>query len=67
MRTNIDLDDDLVEEAFKHADVKTKKALIALSLREFIENRKRKNLSELRGKIEFRKDYDHKALRRGGK
>ncbi len=67
MRTNIDLDENLVNEAFKYTDVKTKKELIALTLREFVENRKRKDLGELRGKIKFREGYDHKSMRRGVK
>jgi Arc/MetJ family transcription regulator len=67
MRTNIDLDDKLVNEAFKYAGVKTKKDLIALSLKEFIENRKRMNLGELQGKVHFADGYDYKAHRRGAK
>jgi Arc/MetJ family transcription regulator len=67
MRTNIDIDDALIREAFKYAGVNTKKELIALSLREFVENRKRKNLADLRGKIGFRKDYDYKAMRKGSR
>ena len=67
MRTNIDLDDSLVNEAFKYADVKTKKELINLSLKEFIETRKRRDLGDLRGKIRFHHGYDHKSMRRGAK
>src|SRR5208337_1156877 len=67
MRTNIDLDEELVKEAFKYADVKTKKELIALGLREFIENHKRRDLRDLRGKVRFREGYDHKALRSSGR
>lgn len=67
MRTNIDLDDSLVKEAFKYAGVKTKKELINLSLREFIENRRRRDLGDLRGKIRFHHGYDYKSLRRGAK
>lgn len=64
MRTNIDLDEQLLEEAFKHAGVKTKKALIHLALQEFVANRNRKDIRELRGKITFAKGYDYKNLRR---
>jgi Arc/MetJ family transcription regulator len=63
VRTNIDLDDKLVEEAFKYAGVRTKKDLIHLALKEFIENHGRKDMRELRGKIKFLEDYDHKKLR----
>lgn len=65
MRTNVVLDDALVREAFKHAEVKTKKDLISLALREFIERKSRRDLTELRGKVSFRKGYDYKKLRKG--
>ena len=67
MRTNIDLDEELVKEAFKYTEVKTKKELVALGLREFIENHRRLDIRELKGKIKFRDEYDHKALRKGGR
>ena len=63
MRTNIDLDEQLLEEAFKYSQSKTKKALIHEALKELIENRSRRNLLELEGKIRFRDDYDYKAMR----
>jgi Arc/MetJ family transcription regulator len=63
MRTNIDLDDALVEEAFRLTEVRTKKELLHLALQEFIRGRKKKNLLELAGKIQFDENYDHKALR----
>jgi Arc/MetJ family transcription regulator len=63
MRTNIVLDDGLVKEAFKYSKVKTKKELIDIALKEFVKNRRRKNLLELKGKIVFSRGYSHKALR----
>jgi Arc/MetJ family transcription regulator len=65
MRTNIVLDDSLVKEALKVSRVKTKKELVNQALREFVESRKRLNLMDLFGKIEFAKDYNYKALREG--
>ena len=65
MRTNIVLEDSLVKEALKLSRMKTKKQLVNQALREFVENRKRLNLMDLAGKIEFAKDYDYKALRIG--
>lgn len=65
MRTNIVLDDELVEEAFRRSDVKTKRELVDRALREFVANRKRKDIRELRGKGLIRPDYDYKALREG--
>lgn len=64
MRTNIVLDDKLVAEAFKYSASKTKKDLLNEALREFVENHRRRDLRELRGKIEFHEGYDYKAMRR---
>jgi Arc/MetJ family transcription regulator len=63
MRTNIDIDDALLTEAFSFSEAKTKKELIHEALKEFIRIRKRKDLTELAGRIQFRKGYDHKTLR----
>ncbi|MDP8948310.1 MAG: type II toxin-antitoxin system VapB family antitoxin [Actinomycetota bacterium] len=65
MRTNIVLDKELVEEAFRYAGVRTKRELVDLALREFVENHRRKDVRELRGKDLIRPDYDYKALREG--
>jgi Arc/MetJ family transcription regulator len=65
IRTNIVLDDELVEEAFRHSNAKTKRELVDLALREFVANRKRKDIRELRGKISFHPGYDYKKLREG--
>jgi Arc/MetJ family transcription regulator len=65
VRTNIVLDDELVEEAFRLADVKTKRELVDLALREFVANRRRRDIRELRGKIKFHPGYDYKKLREG--
>lgn len=65
MRTNIVLDDRLVKEALKLTRAKTKRELVNQALKEFVENRKRLNLMDLFGKIEFAKNYNYKALREG--
>jgi Arc/MetJ family transcription regulator len=65
MRTNIDIDDALVSEAFKYSRAKTKKDLIHQALKEFVENRRRLNLLELEGRIEFVEGYNHKSMREG--
>jgi Arc/MetJ family transcription regulator len=64
MRTNIVLDDELVAEAFKFSQtISTKRELIETALKEYVNNRKRKNLKELKGKITFSVDYDYKKMR----
>jgi Arc/MetJ family transcription regulator len=65
MRTNIVLDERLVKKAMKLSHKRTKKELVNQALKEFVENRKRLNLMDLAGKIEFAKDYNYKALRTG--
>ena len=65
VRTNIVLDDELVEEAFRHSDAKTKRELVDRALREFVDNHKRKDIRELRGQVRFHPGYDHKKLREG--
>jgi Arc/MetJ family transcription regulator len=65
MRTNIDIDDVLLKQAFKFSQAKTKKELIHQALKEFVENRRRRNLLELEGRIEFVDGYDHKSMREG--
>jgi len=65
VRTNIVLDDETVKTAFKYSKAKTKKELINEALKELITSRQRLDLRDLRGKVEFRSDYDYKKLRRG--
>ena len=63
MRTNIVIDDRLMEEALKLSRYKTKKELIHKALEEFILNRKRRDLRELKGKVNFDEKYNYKELR----
>ena len=64
MRTNIVIDDDLLADAFSVSAAKTKKELIHEALRDYVRLRRRKDLTELAGKIKFVKGYDHKKLRK---
>jgi len=65
MRTNVVLNDSLIKEAFMYAKtITTKRELIEIALKEYVDTRKRKNIKELRGKIQFRDDYDYKAMRK---
>jgi Arc/MetJ family transcription regulator len=66
MRTNIVLDDKLVQEAFSYSsNIKTKRELIEVALKEYVSSRKVKDLRDLRGKIQFDENYDHKKMRIG--
>ena len=65
MRTNIVLDENLVTEAAVLSGIKTKRELVHQALKEFVENRKRLDLRELKGTGGFARDYDYKAMRDG--
>ena len=66
MRTNIELDPDLVREAQELSRIKTKRALVHQALVEFVAHRKRLNLTDLKGANLLDPDYDYKALRPPG-
>jgi Arc/MetJ family transcription regulator len=66
MRTNVVLDDRLMDEAFRYSGgIRTKRELIETALREFVKSKRMKNLSELKGKILFADGYDYKKMRDG--
>ncbi len=66
-RTNIVLDEVVVQEALKLSNIKTKRALIDTALKEFVAKRKKYDLNgllqELNGESPFFDGYDYKALR----
>ena len=65
MRTNIVLNEELVDIAFKYSPtISTKRELVEIALKEYVGNRKRKSIKDLRGKIKFHTDYDYKAMRK---
>ncbi len=63
MRTNIVLDDQLVKEAMKLANVKTKREAVDMALRRFVQSSKQKKLLDLFGTGGIRKGYNHKRAR----
>ena len=65
MRTNIVLDDKLIERALKVSGLRTKKELITIALKEFVRNRSRLDIRQLKGKINFSDSYNYKKLRQG--
>ena len=65
MRTNIVLDDAIVQEAKKLTGIRTKVKLVDTALRELVRSRKRVSLLELEGKVRFAPGYDYKKLRIG--
>ncbi len=63
MRTNIDINDALMKDAFSVSRSKTKKDLVEEALRIYVKIKKQKDLTELAGSIEFHNEYNHKKLR----
>lgn len=63
MRTNIELDAELVREAQELSRIKTKRELVHQALREFVNYRKRFDLRELEGSSLLEPEYDYKELR----
>jgi len=63
MRTNIVIDDRLVEEAMALANLKTKREAVHKALEEYVRALKKKDLRELKGKVRFAEGYDPKKLR----
>ena len=62
-RTNIVLDENIVQEALKLSKLKTKRALIDTALREFVVSHKKPNIFDLFGIGGIDEDYDYKAMR----
>lgn len=62
MATNLSIDQDLLDEAVKVGDHKTKKAVNA-ALKEYINQRKQQEIVSLFSTIEYEEDYDYKTLR----
>ena len=63
MRTNIVLDDKLVRQAMKLANVRTKREAVDAALRKFVQSGQQKKLLDLFGTGGLRKDYDYKRAR----
>ncbi len=53
MRTNIDIDDDLMEKALKYSNLKTKKEIIHAALDEYVKYQMRLKLLSLQGKVKW--------------
>ena len=63
IRTNIELDAELLEEASRLTGIRVKRVLVHEGLQALVEAKRRRPLSALRGKIQFDATYDHKAAR----
>lgn len=64
MRTNIDIDDKIMQDAMRAGGFKTKKETVEAALKALARQRKsQRKILELFGKIEFDPAYDHRKMR----
>jgi Arc/MetJ family transcription regulator len=64
MRTNIDIDDRLMEEAMKSSGSRTKRAAVEAGLRILIQTRAQASIRRLRGKVKWEGDLERSRLGR---
>jgi Arc/MetJ family transcription regulator len=58
MRTNIDIDDQLMAEALRRSGAPTKRAAVEEGLRLLIKTRRQGGIRKLRGKVKWEGDLD---------
>ena len=63
MATNLALDQDLLDKAFRVSGEPTKKAAVTRALQEFIARREQRKVAELFGKLDWDATYDYKPER----
>lgn len=64
MRTNIDIDDRLIEEAMKSSGSRTKRAAVEAGLRLLIQTRSQDSIRKLRGKVKWEGNLQRSRLGR---
>ena len=63
MRANIELDDEVVRQAMKLANVRTKREAVDAALRKFVQVGNQKKVLDLFGTGGLRKNYNYKGTR----
>lgn len=58
MRTNIDIDEDVLREAQRITGARTKRETVDVALRELVARERRLGLLELRGKVRWEGDLE---------
>ncbi len=67
MRTNIELDDQLVVQAMHTTGARTKRAVVEAGLRLLVQTHAQTNLRKLRGKVQWQGDLNDSRLDRTAK
>ncbi len=63
MASNLALDQNLLEHAFRVSGEPTKKAAVTRALQEFIARREQRRVAELFGKLDWDTSFDYKTER----
>jgi Arc/MetJ family transcription regulator len=63
MATNLQIEDNLIQEALVLGGHRTKRAVVEEALREYVQRRKQLKILELFGTIEYDPEYDYKQQR----
>jgi hypothetical protein len=63
MTSDVTLDDNLLEQARKLGNYRTKKAAAIAALKEFVARREKMKILDLKGKIEYDTTYSYKQER----
>jgi Arc/MetJ family transcription regulator len=63
MEIILNLDEALLDEALHLTNLSTQQELVNLALQELVRSRRKKNLLDLAGQIQFTEDFDYKTLR----
>ncbi len=67
IRTNIDIDDDLMQQAMASSEATTKRGVVEEALRLLIQTRSQGRLRRLRGKVAWDGDLSASRIQRTGK
>lgn len=66
MPTNLAIEDNLIIEAKKIGNHKTKKSAVTEALKEYIRRRKQSEIKKMFGRVEIDEDYNYKTSRKRG-
>ena len=67
MRTNIDIDDELMRQAMRQSEATTKRGVVEEALRLLIQTRSQGSIRRLRGKVAWEGDLNTSRMQRIGK
>ncbi len=63
MATNLNIDEELLKQAYQISGLKTKKETVNLALKEYIKRYKQKQFLNFINKVEYDEKFDYKKMR----